>query len=85
MAESPGLDLLGLLLRRWWVLLVVVVVGALAGFGGLQLVAPTYSTSATQLIKGVPGAGTGANFLAAQFCRGAGEVLPSLPLQLRGS
>jgi capsular polysaccharide biosynthesis protein len=60
-------DLLTLMLRRWWVLLLGVVLGVGAAYGALQVVAPTYIATATQLVKGIPGQTTGANYVAAQF------------------
>lgn len=59
------------------VLLLGVVVGALAGFGALQVIQPTYTATATQLIKGVPGGGTGAPYLAAQFAVARAKSYPA--------
>lgn len=65
--EYRASDLLAPLLRRWWVLLLGLAFGLGAAYGALQLVAPTYTATATQLVKGIPGQTTGANYVAAQF------------------
>ncbi len=83
--EHRRSDLLRLLLKRWWVLVLGVVVGGLLGFAALQVIQPTYSTTATQLIKGVPGAGTGANYLAAQFAVARAKSYPAFIYSSRGA
>ena len=78
MAESaPTNDLMGLILKRWWVLLLGIVVGAGLGVLALRVVPPTYTATATQLIKGVPGTGTGAPYLAAQFAVARAKSYPA--------
>jgi capsular polysaccharide biosynthesis protein len=69
-------DLLTLMLRRWWVLLLGVVLGVGAAYGALQVVAPTYIATATQLVKGIPGQTTGANYVAAQFAVARAKSYP---------
>lgn len=75
--NTPPTDLLGLILRRWWVLALGVVVGLGIALLGLRVVAPSYEATATQLIKGVPGSGTGAPYLAAQFAVARAKSYPA--------
>lgn len=78
MAEQPPTsDLMGLILKRWWVLLLGVVLGAGLGVLALRVVPPIYTATATQLIKGVPGTGTGAPYLAAQFAVARAKSYPA--------
>lgn len=70
-------DLLGLILRRWWVIALGVVLGAGLALLALRVVPPTYTATATQLIKGVPGSGTGAPYLAAQFAVARAKSYPA--------
>ena len=60
-------DLLMLMLRLWWVISIGFAVGVGIAAVALQVVPPTYTATATQLIKGVPGTGAGADYTAAQF------------------
>lgn len=71
-------DLLGLILRRWWMIALGVTLGAVLAVLALRVVPPTYSATATQLIKGVPGSGTGAPYLAAQFAVARAKSYPAL-------
>jgi capsular polysaccharide biosynthesis protein len=75
--QAPQSDLTGLILKRWWVLLLGVVLGAGLGVLALRVVPPTYTATATQLIKGVPGSGTGAPYLAAQFAVARAKSYPA--------
>jgi len=75
--ETPASDLMGLMLKRWWVLVLGVLLGAGLAVLALRVVTPIYTATATQLIKGVPGAGTGANYLAAQFAVARAKSYPS--------
>lgn len=70
-------DLMGLILKKWWVVALSVAVGALLAAGALYIVPNTYTATATQLIKGVPGSGTGAPYLAAQFAVARAKSYPS--------
>lgn len=78
MAEqtTPG-DLMGLMLRRWWVLALGILLGAGLAVGALRVLPATYTATATQLIKGVPGSGTGAPYLAAQFAVARAKSYPA--------
>ncbi len=69
-------DLLMLVVRRWWVLTLSLVLGVGLGWGALQVVAPTYTATATQLVKGIPGATTGANYIAAQYAVARAKSYP---------
>lgn len=71
-------DAIATLLRRWWILLLGLVVGVLVGFGAVQFVQPTYSATATLLVKGVPGPGTGASYQAAQYAVARAKSYPAL-------
>ncbi|MFT3970684.1 MAG: hypothetical protein QM695_10505 [Micropruina sp.] len=69
---------MALMLKRWWVLALGVAVGLGLALLGLRVVTPTYEATATQLIKGVPGSGTGAPYLAAQFAVARAKSYPAL-------
>lgn len=75
--NAPTSDLMALMLKRWWVLALGVAVGLGLALLGLRVVTPTYEATATQLIKGVPGSGTGAPYLAAQFAVARAKSYPA--------
>lgn len=74
--ENRGADLLNLM-RLWWVVAVSFAVGIAASFLALLLVPPTYTATATQLVKGIPGTGAGANYMAAQFAESRAKSYPT--------
>lgn len=74
---APENDLVRSLTRYWWILLIGLVAGGLLALGALQIVPPTYSATATQLIKGVPGEGLGANYTAAQYAVARAKTYPA--------
>ncbi|WP_158522438.1 YveK family protein [Tessaracoccus aquimaris] len=71
-------QLVALLLRYWWML----ALGIGLGFGlaaiGLHYATPTYTATATQLVKGIPGRTTGANYIAAQYAVARARSYPAL-------
>lgn len=75
--EYRASDMMRLLLRRWWVVALGIALGIGAGFGALQLATPTYTATATQLVKGIPGGTTGANYIAAQFAVARAKSYPA--------
>ena len=68
---------LGRIVRRYWlVLLALVVVGAIGGYFGARLIPPTYTATATQLVKGIPGTDATANYQAAQYAISRARTYP---------
>lgn len=77
MAEALSMQQLGKIARRYWfVLVVAVAVGAAAGFFGARLMPPTYTATATELVKGVPGKDATANYQAAQYAISRARTYP---------
>lgn len=74
--NQPG-DVAALLLKRWWVIAVGLALGVGLAIVALRVVPPTYSATAIQLIKGVPGTGVGANFQAAQYAVARARTYPA--------
>ena len=54
----------------------MVVVGGLAGYFGARLIPPTYTATATQLVKGIPGTDASANYQAAQYAISRARTYP---------
>lgn len=78
MAEPLSLGQLGRVLLRYWILIVVgTLLGAVLAFGATRLMTPVYRATATQLVKGLPGAGPAASYEAAQFAVGRAKTYPS--------
>lgn len=75
--ENRGSELLSLILRLWWVVALGLIVGVAAAFLGLLVVHPVYTATATQLVKGIPGTGAGANYMAAQFAESRARSYPT--------
>ena len=68
MTEALSLQQVGEIARRYWLILSLgVLLGGVTGYGGAHLMTPTYSATATQLVKGVPGTDATANYQAAQY------------------
>lgn len=85
MAEALSVQQLGFIARRYWlVLLTSVVLGLVGGYFGARLIPPTYTATATQLVKGVPGTDATANYQAAQYAISRARTYPvfidSLPV-----
>lgn len=85
MAEALSMQQLGFIARRYWlVLLASVVLGLVGGYFGARLIPPTYTATATQLVKGVPGTDATANYQAAQYAISRARTYPvfidSLPV-----
>lgn len=66
-----------ILLHNWWLVLIGVIAGVAGGLALTRAVPPTYSATATQLVKGIPGAGVAANYEAAQFAVSRARSYPS--------
>ena len=66
-----------ILLRNWLLLLIGLILGAAGGILAARNTAPTYSATATQLVKGIPGTGVAANYEAAQFAVSRARSYPS--------
>lgn len=78
MADAhPQTDLLGLLFGRWWVVAISIVLGVGIALIALQVVPPTFTATATQLVKGIPGTGAGSNYMAAQFSEARARSYPA--------
>lgn len=73
-------DLLVLILRRWWVVLIGVATGILVSLVLLQVTPNQWTATATQLVKGVPGTGAGADYTAAQYAEARAISYPSFIL-----
>lgn len=54
----------------------MVVVGAMGGYFGARLIPPTYTATATQLVKGIPGKDATANYQAAQYAISRARTYP---------
>lgn len=77
MSEALSMQQLGRIVRRYWlVLLAAVVLGGLSGYFGARLIPPTYTASATQLVKGIPGTDATANYQAAQYAISRSRTYP---------
>lgn len=66
-----------ILLRRWVLVVGAAVIGGAAAYAATAAIAPTYTATATQLVKGLPGAGVAANYEAAQFSVSRAKSYPS--------
>lgn len=66
-----------LLLRSWWLLLIGLALGLGLAVAALHYTPPTYTATATQLVKGVPGQTTGANYIAAQYAVARARSYPA--------
>ncbi len=75
--DNRGSELLNLMLRLWWIVALSVAVGVGASFLALLVIPPTYTATATQLVKGIPGTGAGANYMAAQFAESRARSYPT--------
>lgn len=85
MSEALSMQQLGNIARRYWLILVALVaVGAVGGYLGARLLPPTYTATATGLVKGVPGTDSTANYQAAQYAISRARTYPvfidSLPV-----
>ena len=69
--------LLQVLLRFWVLILVLTLVAAAAAYGATRLMTTTYTATATQLVKALPGTGVTANYEAAQFAVARAKSYPS--------
>ncbi|NHB84215.1 hypothetical protein G7085_05140 [Tessaracoccus sp. HDW20] len=78
MAEFRAGQLVGLLLRYWWMLVLGVGLGLGLAAIALNYTAPTYTATATQLVKGIPGRTSGANYIAAQYAVARAKSYPAL-------
>ncbi|MCB0911277.1 MAG: hypothetical protein KDB60_06655 [Propionibacteriaceae bacterium] len=77
-ADVLPLGLAGkVLLEHWLLLLLSIMLGAGAGVLLAMNVPPTYTATATQLVKGIPGTGIAANYEAAQFAVSRARSYPS--------
>lgn len=77
MAEALSTQQLGRVVRRYWFALVMAVIaGALLGYFGARLIPPTYSATAIQLVKGIPGTDATANYQAAQYAISRARTYP---------
>lgn len=75
--EYRGSDLLMLMLRLWWMVALSVGFGIGASILALLVTPPTYTATATQLVKGVPAEGAGGNYQAAQFAEARARSYPT--------
>lgn len=77
MAEALSTQELGRIVRKYWlVLLAIIAVGGVAGYFGARLIPPTYTATATQLVKGIPGTDATANYQAAQYAISRARTYP---------
>ncbi|MCA0295770.1 MAG: hypothetical protein LCH96_10785 [Actinobacteria bacterium] len=82
-AAAVGADILPLglagriLLRNWVLLIAGLALGVAGGWALARAVPPTYSATATQFVKGIPGTGVAANYEAAQFAVSRARSYPS--------
>lgn len=75
--EYRGSELLMLMLRLWWVIALSILLGIGISILALLVTPSTYTATATQLVKGVPGVGAGANYQAAQFAESRARSYPT--------
>lgn len=81
--EHDRNDLLSQLLRGWWIISVSVALGLIAAFVGLQVTPATWSATATQLVKGVPGKSDGSDYTAAQYAEARAKSYPEFIFSAR--
>lgn len=78
MSEPLSVGRLFQILVRFWLMIVIVsVAAAAASFIGARALTPTYTATATQLVKAVPGVGGTANYEAAQYAVARAKSYPS--------
>jgi capsular polysaccharide biosynthesis protein len=63
--------------RHWLLILGGLLLGGVAGFAVTQFMTPVYTATATQLVKGLPGAGPAANYEAAQYAVSRAKSYPT--------
>lgn len=78
MAGTLSVQQLGAIVRRFWIAIVVAtLVGGIGGYVVASLQTKTYSATATQLVKGLPGSQAAANYQAAQYAISRAKSYPA--------
>ncbi len=78
MAGTLSVQELGAVFRRFWIVIVVAtLLGGTGGYGVASLQEKTFSATATQLVKGLPGSQAAANYQAAQYAISRAKSYPA--------
>lgn len=78
MAETLSVQQLGAIFRRFWIVIIAAtIIGGVGGYVVASLQTPTFSATATQLVKGLPGSQAAANYQAAQYAISRAKSYPA--------